>query len=332
MSADESELSVEKIFESFLEARARGGSPDEKDIYLKYPQHKHKLEAMFCALGRIDDCFRKIRDTSAEKTAEEVSLRNLRITGYRVLEKIGEGGMSSVFLAEQESLKRPVALKIMSASWSGDSKAIARFRREAETIAQLDHPGIVPIHEFGKDAGVYFLALEFIPGLSLADLIGYLKNRGVPERGTPVFDFMRARFEREKARITGYGLQPPCFDGSGFFWSNTYFDICAMVLRSLAAALESAHDKSIVHRDIKPSNIILTPNGRPHIIDFGLSSSQAATSFQSGHQRACPAGNVAALHHWPTHSSCILQSCPARRLPVGALRSWLSLHRQRPKK
>ncbi len=97
---------------------------------------------------------------------------------YRIQRRLGEGGMGQVYLAEQLSLKRPVALKILKADLAEHPKALARFKTEAEAIARAVHPNIVQVYAIGEQDGLHFMALEYVDGFNLRD---YLTKKGTPE-------------------------------------------------------------------------------------------------------------------------------------------------------
>src|SRR5437764_6831138 len=145
-------------------------------------------------------------------------------------EVIGQGGMGAVFLAQQARPRRQVAVKVLlpAASLTAHQRAafLERFRRETDAAASLEHPNIVPVHEYGEQDGLAYLVMPYISGGTLRDLM-----------------------EREGAlalpKVVSY-------------------------LEQVAAALDFAHERGIIHRDIKPANILLTPNGRALLTDFGL--------------------------------------------------------------
>ena len=145
---------------------------------------------------------------------------------FRIVREVGRGGMGVVYEAEQLSLKRRVALKVMRYAVA-DPAAMTRFRREAETVAKLHHSNIVPIFAVGEADGVNYFAMQFIDGQSLADV-----QRSADE---PL----------DSLDIADWGLQA-------------------------AEALAYAHEHEIIHRDVKPSNLILDPEGRVWLTDFGL--------------------------------------------------------------
>jgi serine/threonine-protein kinase len=96
---------------------------------------------------------------------------------FRIQRRLGEGGMGQVYLAEQVSLKRPVALKILKADLAEHPKALARFKTEAEAIARAVHPNIVQVYAIGEQDGLHFMALEYVDGFNLRD---YLTKKGTP--------------------------------------------------------------------------------------------------------------------------------------------------------
>src|SRR5438876_10404911 len=89
---------------------------------------------------------------------------------YRILRKLGTGGMANVYLAEDEVLGRRVAIKILNDRHAGDDQFVERFRREAKNAASLSHPNIVSIYDRGEAEGTYYIAMEYLDGRSLKDL------------------------------------------------------------------------------------------------------------------------------------------------------------------
>jgi serine/threonine protein kinase len=156
-----------------------------------------------------------------------------RLGDFRIVEEIGRGGFGVVYRAEQVSLDRPVALKVLYQHKVHTADEVARFEREARAAARLDHPGIVSVFAWGQDGGDFFIAQKLVgEGLTIADELAVLKDAGEPPKG--------------------------------------YFRRAALWLAVVAEALQHAHERGIVHRDVKPSNILLDENDRPFLGDFGL--------------------------------------------------------------
>jgi tRNA A-37 threonylcarbamoyl transferase component Bud32 len=154
---------------------------------------------------------------------------------YYVLRRLGQGAMAEVYLAQQLSLGRQVALKVLNADLARDPTYVERFQHEARAAAALVHAGIVQIYEVGQTEvgasdGVHFIAQEYVPGRNLGEVI-------------------RARGRLEPALVLD-------------------------VLRQVSAALAKASSEGIVHRDIKPENIMLARSGEVKVADFGLARVQ----------------------------------------------------------
>ncbi len=149
---------------------------------------------------------------------------------YRLLSLLGKGGMSSVYLAEHTLMRRRCALKVLPTKRVHDSSYLARFHREAQAVASLDHPNIVRAydvdHQADRDNEIHFLVMEYVEGDSLQELV---QKNGV----------------------------------CGFLDTAEY-------IRQSALGLHHAHEAGMVHRDVKPGNLLVDPNGTVKVLDLGL--------------------------------------------------------------
>jgi serine/threonine protein kinase len=194
-----------------------------------------------------------------------------RLGDFALLRPIGHGGMGVVYLAFEEKLGREVALKLIRPDQLYFPGARERFRREVEAIARLAHPGIVTIHTVGEETGIPYFAMERIRGASLGDVVQRLEGRS-PSR-------LRGRDIRAAvvaAAGSDTGPSDPDDDDRGprseDLYSGTYEQVCLRIGRQVAEALEHAHRHAILHRDVKPNNVMLTPEGRVLLLDFGLAT------------------------------------------------------------
>jgi tetratricopeptide (TPR) repeat protein len=156
---------------------------------------------------------------------------------YRIVEEIARGGQGEVYLAEDRELNRRVALKVLHGAGAFTESGLLRFRREAEVTARLDHPGICPVYEAASADGIFYIAMRFVPGQSLAQRISAARAGDGPGSELPDRDAI--------ATIVG-------------------------LARQIALALDAAHEKGIIHRDVKPGNIMVTPAGEAVLVDFGF--------------------------------------------------------------
>ncbi|MBU1879073.1 MAG: protein kinase, partial [Chloroflexi bacterium] len=130
--------------------------------------HSNPAEQRFCAR-----CGTPLVVSSVTPPASNTldSLLGQMLTEYKITEKVGQGGMATVFKAIQTTLKRPAAIKILSPQLAGDPALLARFHQEAICAANLEHPHIVPIYEVDQALGYHFIAMKYIDGVSLKDII-----------------------------------------------------------------------------------------------------------------------------------------------------------------
>jgi eukaryotic-like serine/threonine-protein kinase len=160
------------------------------------------------------------------------ALPGRQIDEYRVEALLGAGGMARVYRALDTKLRRYVALKVIAPDFRTDRNFTARFEREAQAIARLEHPNIVRIYRFGESGGLYYMAMQFIEGVDTGWLL-------------------------HEYRLTGNLMRP---------------DDVVRIAQDMGAALDYAHSKGVIHRDVKPGNIMINGEGRAILTDFGLAN------------------------------------------------------------
>jgi serine/threonine protein kinase/Tfp pilus assembly protein PilF len=197
---------------------------------------------------------------------------------YRIVREIGRGGMGVVYEAEQLSLGRRVALKVLPFAAALDPRQLRRFRNEAQAAAHLHHTNIVPVFGVGVERGVHFYAMQFIEGQTLAAVIGELTHRNRRHKDAGAAAFSVASAPQAEVAATANAQTPHAtISTEASIESAAFFRMVATLGVQAAQALEYAHQMGVVHRDIKPANLLVDARGNLWITDFGLAQVQRDT-------------------------------------------------------
>jgi serine/threonine protein kinase len=212
-------------------------------------------------------------------SATDQKMTDRRLGDFAIGRELGRGGMGVVYEAQQISLNRKVALKVLASELGLTSNSVERFHREAEAAAKLHHSNIVPIYATGEQDGAYFFAMELIEGASLDRVLNQLRqDRAQPAKDTPAPAALTPQTPSTPADVectAAYIDASQASSASGISSTTLnsgsgYFDNVARMIAEVADALGHAHQSGVIHRDIKPSNLLLGNNGRLSVNDFGL--------------------------------------------------------------
>ncbi|MEZ5964403.1 MAG: serine/threonine-protein kinase [Planctomycetota bacterium] len=229
------------------------GGGDARQLLAAHPDLRDLLE------GLLSDPDLPGRDVAA--VGSPTSARPLpRVTGYAVERELGRGGMGVVYAALQRSLGRRVALKLLSNPMLAHERALWRFRREAQLLARLEHPGIVRVLDAGVEDGVPYFAMEYVAGAPLSAVLDAVQRHGLATAtaATVVAAVAGASDEQDESSAVPARA------------AHTYVDLVLDLVAQVADALAFAHAAGVVHRDVKPSNVLLRPDGRAVLSDFGI--------------------------------------------------------------
>ncbi len=234
-----------------------------------HPEHVDRLRGLLPAL----EAAAEIGAAASALSAEPPDLAGpqgaqQRILGdYRIIREIGYGGMGVVYEAEQISLRRRVALKVLPFATLLDPRQLQRFKNESLIEAQLSHPNIVNVLAMGHVDHLHYFAMPLIEGISAAEWVTRQRERA---------DAVEAPSDAFEASIG---------DESTKQRASTIHDrlhCAADIARQIAEALEHAHENGILHRDVKPSNILVDQQGRAYLTDFGLAHTRDAHLTMTG--------------------------------------------------
>ncbi len=270
---------IGRIADEFTERLNRDDHPDIEEYAQRYPELADVLRQ---ALGALQ----MIRPLSAGLVPAPGAPADADLPGtlgdFRILREIGRGGMGIVYEAEQLSLSRRVALKVLPFAATMDPRQLQRFKNEAHAAAQLHHSNIVPVYSVGCDRGVHFYAMQHIEGQSLADVITSLPpgSRRQPAGDAAASSELTAPYERAEHRPANAVSSPETKPIAALSTVRSikdaaYFRTVAELGIQAAEALDYAHERGVIHRDIKPANLMVDTTDRLWVTDFGLAHVQS---------------------------------------------------------
>ncbi|MCB9833849.1 MAG: tetratricopeptide repeat protein [Planctomycetes bacterium] len=261
MSSDGIALDRERVVLAFQERYWRDEADGRVRAMLDYielwPEHEEIVAREFLAL------------VGGSSTESSSAAPGERLGPYLLEVELGRGGQGLVYRAIDTRLGRTVALKILTGLGPGAEKQIARFRREAEVAARLEHPGICGVHDAGIESGVPYIAMRYVKGETLGQRIS--RTRGAVDAGSPAsfLDFS----EDDTSRPEAPGSTSVSSSTTAVtVMERSQVDAILGVFEKAARALHAAHTAGIVHRDVKPGNIMIADDGEPVLLDFGLAS------------------------------------------------------------
>jgi serine/threonine protein kinase len=259
---------LELVYSEVMLRQEQGEPPQPEEYVRRFPQLAERLLPLFEVHWVLESEQLRAEAEASTQMAEigqaspaAAAADPPALAGYEILGELGRGGMSIVVKAYQRSLRRHVALKMILPARAASPAEVQRFIGEAEDVAKLDHPNIVPIYEVNVHDGKPYFTMKFVEGGSLASRIR---------------DLHLPRIDPDTRN-----------DEQGKAWTSRELrkrqrDIAGLVA-TIARAVHHAHERGILHRDLKPGNVLLDGEGKPHVTDFGL-----AKRFEAGNARAFP--------------------------------------------
>jgi serine/threonine protein kinase/Flp pilus assembly protein TadD len=264
------------LLDGYLCRLELGLPPPREGLLEANPDLAGSLQAYFDSLDQLHDMAagfqRATVDVSCDGALPAGDER--RLGDFRLLREIGRGGMGVVYEAQQISLGRRVALKVLPFAAVLDSRQIARFQHEAQAAAQLNHPNIVSVFAVGVERGVHYYAMQFIDGQPLDRALSELREKYPPavRHNRPAAQ-ASTRLNSAEAGSLCPGDRHSLLASRAAGGSEYVRSVIRLGIQA-AAALHAAHESGIVHRDIKPSNLLLDGNGKLWVTDFGLARRQ----------------------------------------------------------
>ena len=252
---------VEVLAAQYAERLRRGELPTVEEYAARYPEVADEIRELFPTVAAMEQ-LKAHSERGSDGRASLGPVKLAELGDYRIISEIGRGGMGVVYEAQQESLDRRVALKVLPREALHDRRQLARFQREARLTARLHHTNIVQVYDVGEEDGFHFYAMQFVHGVGLDHVIGRL-----------VADVGDQELGDEKRLLDAACRELGAEPGLGPHGTH-YFRQLARLGASVASALAYAHSQGTLHRDIKPGNLLLDDAGTVWVTDFGLAMTQ----------------------------------------------------------
>ncbi len=235
---------VETLAEQYVAGLRHGESSQVEAWEVACPEHEATIRELFPTIAALER-LRSSREQAARGPSALAVAKLKRLGDYRLIRELGRGGMGIVYEAEQESLRRTVAVKILPRSILLDQRQVDRFRREAQVAAGLHHTNIVPVFGVGEHEGFHYYVMQCIRGVSLDGVL-----------------------QEDRAREPALRFLTP--------------ETVAKIGVQVAAALHYAHERDVLHGDVKPANLLKDEAGIIWIADFGVAQALDRTTRSAG--------------------------------------------------
>jgi serine/threonine protein kinase/Flp pilus assembly protein TadD len=297
VSCQEDEQVVRAV-RTYLALVEEGQKPERLEFAARYPEIAPALAECLAGLDFVQAAAPELSGTGRLRAPMTDVDEGTPLGDFRIIREVGRGGMGIVYEAEQLSLGRRVALKVLPFASTLDARQMQRFKNEAQAAAHLYHQNIVAVYATGCERGVHYYAMQFIEGRDLARVLSNLRKRSggktQPTARTRTVPHSNGSAQGQEGSTgkNGKSADPsPCEHCPAASAPETqpvaglsterskpnrkYFESVARLGIQAAEALDHAHQQGVVHRDVKPANLMVDSALRLWVTDFGLAHIQS---------------------------------------------------------
>lgn len=281
------ESNVDDLFDEYLDAEERGEELDLEGLIARAGSGATELRELIQASAQAQEVGRWHMPPTVPTSSTQLNRPlPVRLGRFELLEHLGSGGLAQVYRARDHKLKRDVAIKLLDHRGELGEHERGLLLNEARSLAPLEHPGIVKLHDALEIEGMLAIVLEYVPGVTLSAVN---LQRKVPATATTRSQGAESEAPESKAKNESHVA-------AAIEILSTYRGRVQLLL-DLARAVAYCHDRGVLHRDLKPGNVILRADGSPTIVDFGLAhvaevfedkTSQITQSFQGTPEYLAP--------------------------------------------
>lgn len=305
-----------ELLEQIASQLKAGKSVSLDEIVALYPQQEAEIRSLYPTIATM---VQMAEDSTSLSISSDTSLLEAsslvaspgrhRLGDFQLIREVGRGGMGVVYEAQQLSLGRRVAVKVLPFAAMLDERMLKRFQNEARSAATLEHAHIVSVHFIGCERGIHFFAMQFVDGVTLEEVVRRLKKEATakepkvrepqatkrslrPQPNPPSPDELPESdssswlpgdaWESDRRRLAippAPSHAEPEDVTASFGTGRSLYQRIAQLAAQAADAIEHAHQQRIIHRDIKPSNLMLDEQGQLWVTDFGLATTHGDSNL-----------------------------------------------------
>lgn len=270
-----SRVQIEVLASEYADKARQGQNPSIDSYVERYPEMEVQIRELFPMVAALEQ-WKSDRESEVLRAQLPDQFKLKQLGNCRLVREIGRGGMGVVFEAFEGSIERQVAVKLLPWRISMVPHRQERFEREAQTIAQLRHPNIVPIFRFDRHEDYAYYVMQYVESVNLGHIIAALSEREHVSFGQEIRDEIGAMDEESEpptamtAGSTPTVMPPGSTERLGKGLKRDSWKSFARIGAQVAQALRHAHRKGVLHNDVKPGNLLIDSAGKVFVTDFGL--------------------------------------------------------------